>query len=163
VAAITAACQEEEIARWLDMIPQPYTENDARTYIKQTKQGWRDGTGGAFAVGDARGGELLGSIGFRVVDGENAVVEIGYWTKREARGRHIATRALKLLSRWAILDLGAERVQLRADVRNEASCRVAENAGFRKEGTLRSVRYFPRQKRRVDFVMYSLLPNELSE
>jgi RimJ/RimL family protein N-acetyltransferase len=160
VAAITSACQDEEIARWLDMVPQPYTENDARTYLKQMKEAWREGTGGSFAVVDSSD-ELLGSIGFRVVDADNAVVEIGYWVKREARGRHVATGALRLVSRWALDELGVERVQLRADVRNEPSQRVAENAGFRREGVLRSVRYFPRQKRRVDFVMYSLLPGEL--
>jgi RimJ/RimL family protein N-acetyltransferase len=36
---------------------------------------------------------------------------------------------------------------------------VAERAGFEREGVLRSVRYNTRQRRRVDFVMYSLLPD----
>jgi RimJ/RimL family protein N-acetyltransferase len=161
VAAITAACQEEEIARWLDMVPQPYREHDARIYIRQIRDSWRDGTGGAFAIVGTRGGEVLGSIGFRVVDAANAVLEVGYWVKRAARGRGVATRALKLISRWALTDVGAERLQLRADPLNEPSCRVAENAGYRREGVLRSMRFFPRQNRRVDFVMYSLLPGEL--
>jgi RimJ/RimL family protein N-acetyltransferase len=52
------------------------------------------------------------------------------------------------------------RLQLRADVDNRASQRVAENAGFQREGVLRSVRYSRRQKRRVDFVMYSRLAGE---
>jgi RimJ/RimL family protein N-acetyltransferase len=55
------------------------------------------------------------------------------------------------------------RLQLRADQRNVASLRVAESAGFRREGVLRSVRFNPRQGRRVDFVMYSLLAEELTE
>ena len=161
VAAITAACRDEEIARWLDMVPQPYTESDARTYVKQMKQAWREGSAGSFAVVDSAGGEVVGSIGCRLVDADSAVMEVGYWVKREARGRHVATRALKLIARWALEDLGAERLQLRADRLNMPSRRVAENAGFREEGVLRSVRFFPRQNRRVDFVMYSLLPGEL--
>jgi RimJ/RimL family protein N-acetyltransferase len=159
--AITAACREEEIARWLDMIPQPYSEKDAHMYVEHTKEAWREGTGGAFAVVHVANGEVLGSIGLRVVDADNAVAEVGYWVKGEARGRRVATRALRLVSRWAFADVGVERLQLRADVLNEPSRHVAENAGFREEGVLRSMRFFPRQDRRVDFVIYSLLPSEL--
>jgi len=54
-----------------------------------------------------------------------------------------------------------ERLQLRADEQNAASRKVAENAGFTQEGILRSSRYNPRLGRRVDFVMYSLLADEL--
>jgi RimJ/RimL family protein N-acetyltransferase len=53
------------------------------------------------------------------------------------------------------------RLQLRADRLNVASQRVAEAAGFKREGVLRSVRFNPRQGRRVDFVLYSLLPDEV--
>ena len=46
-------------------------------------------------------------------------------------------------------------------VQNKASQRVAEKAGFRQEGVLRSARYSERQGRRVDFAVFSLLPEEL--
>ena len=87
--------------------------------------------------------------------------EVGYWVKREARGRGAATRALRLLSRWGLEELGLARLQLRTDELNVPSTRVAELAGFTREGVLRSSRYNVNQKRRVDFVMYSLLPDEL--
>jgi RimJ/RimL family protein N-acetyltransferase len=60
-----------------------------------------------------------------------------------------------------IADQGAERLQLRADRLNPASRKVAVYAGFTEEGVLRSSRYNPRLGRRIDFVMYSLLPGEL--
>ena len=75
----------------------------------------------------------------------------------------MASRAVRLASEWALRACGLERLQLRADVRNTASRRVAENAGFHEEGVLRSIRFSPRQGRRVDFAMYSLLPGELDE
>ena len=56
-----------------------------------------------------------------------------------------------------------KRLQLRADQRNVTSQRVAESAGFRREGVMRSVRFNERQGRRVDFVLYSLLPDELDD
>jgi RimJ/RimL family protein N-acetyltransferase len=110
---------------------------------------------------EAPDGGLLGSIGLRVIEPADAVAEVGYWVRREARGAGVATRGLRLVARWALDDVGVERLQLRADVQNLASQRVAENAGFRREGVLRSSHYSPRLERRLDWVMFSLLPGEL--
>ena len=43
VPAIAAACNEDELAQWLDQIPHPYTEKDAREYVASTRRGWREG------------------------------------------------------------------------------------------------------------------------
>jgi RimJ/RimL family protein N-acetyltransferase len=53
-------------------------------------------------------------------------------------------------------------VQLRAEVGNVPSRRVAEKAGFQLEGVLRSAHWSPRLERRVDWAMYSLLPGEIA-
>ena len=161
VPDIAEACRDDEIARWLDQVPQPYTAADAREYVAMTRQGWKDGSMSAFAITEALTGDVLGSIGLHWLDPGQHAGEVGYWVRREARGRGVATRALRLASEWAIETCGLERLQLRADVLNEASQRVAENAGFQREGVLRAIRYNPRQGRRVDFVVYSLLPGEL--
>ena len=71
----------------------------------------------------------------------------------------MATRALVLIARWALVDQGLGRFQLRADVANEASQRVAEKAGFVREGVLRSALAFKGERR--DVVMYSLVPDDL--
>ena len=47
--------------------------------------------------------------------------------------------ALQALSRWAIEELGLGRVELVTDPDNIASQRVAEKAGFTREGVLRSI------------------------
>jgi len=161
VPAVAAACRDEEIARWLDSVPQPYTDADARAYVAMTRRGWKEETLAAFAITAALTGEVLGSVALSVVDAEQAVAEIGYWVRREARKRGTATRAVLLASRWALGQCGVQRLQLRADVHNLASQRVAERAGFTREGVLRSARYSPRRGARVDFVMYSLLPGEV--
>ncbi len=53
-----------------------------------------------------------------------------------------------------------QRLELIADPDNTASQRVAEKAGFRREGVLRSHLLHPDGRRR-DSVMFSLLPGEL--
>jgi RimJ/RimL family protein N-acetyltransferase len=161
VEAITAACNDHAIVEFLDQLPSPYTDADAREAIAYFREGWATGTVSNFAITEVETGEAVGSIGVRWVDPEQGVGEVGYWLAPGARGRGTCTRALRLISRWALQDCGAERLQLRADELNAASRRVAENAGFTQEGILRSSRFNARQGRRVDFVMYSLLPGEL--
>jgi RimJ/RimL family protein N-acetyltransferase len=161
VEAITAACNDQAISEFLDLIPSPYTEDDAREFIAHCREGWADGTQTNFAITDADSAAAIGSIGVRWLEPEQGVAETGYWVAPQARGRGVGRRALRLVSRWTISDHGLERLQLRADEQNLASRKVAENAGFTQEGVLRSSRYNPRLGRRVDFVMYSLLRGEV--
>jgi RimJ/RimL family protein N-acetyltransferase len=146
--AITAACQDGEIQRWTS-VPTPYTEDDARSYIERFPD--------ARAIVHADTGEFFGSVHWRLVDQGN--VQMGYWVKPEARGRGIASRALRLLSEWAVAKVPTERVQLLTEPENAASQRVAENAGFRRECVLRS--YLVVRGNRRDGVMFSLLAEEL--
>ena len=92
-----------------------------------------------------------------VVDAGNRVGEIGYWSSPDVRGRGITTRALQVFAEWAFLELGAERLQIRTDVENTPSRRVAEKAGFGYEGVLRSAGYNRRLGRRIDYAVYSRL------
>jgi RimJ/RimL family protein N-acetyltransferase len=160
--AIVAAFADAESAYWLHQAPQPYRDQDALAYVRTTEAAWRSGAGGAFAVVDAATDEVAGSIGLSVVDAELAIVEVGYWAAPAARGRGMTTRAVRLLSRWLLHTAGAARIQIRADVLNTASVRVAEKAGFVREGILRSSGYNGRAGRRIDYVVYSLLPGEES-
>lgn len=160
VPAVADACRDPEIARWIDDIPAPYTRADARAYVAACRRGWKDGSLWAFAIVDAATEDVLGSCGVGWQDQPHGVAEIGYWVRAGDRGRGVATRAVRLLSNWAFEDGGVQRLQLRADVLNTPSQRVAENAGFEREGVLRSVRYSRRQQRRVDFVMFSRLAGE---
>jgi RimJ/RimL family protein N-acetyltransferase len=149
VPAIAAACQDPEIPRWT-AVPSPYTEADARAWLESGEEE-------SFAVVDRATDELLGSIGVRYFD--DGIGEVGYWVKREARGRGVATRALGLVARWALVDKELGRFQLRADVGNEASQRVAEKAGFVREGVLRSSLVHKGERR--DVIMYSLVLGDL--
>lgn len=56
-----------------------------------------------------------------------------------SRDRISSRRAAILLSRWALDVIGLERLELFAHPENVASQRVAEKAGFHREGIARSV------------------------
>jgi len=145
---------DEEMAGWLDRLPQPYTLADAEFWLDMAGEE-------KFAVTESGSGRILGSVGLRWKEDEEAgTVEIGYWLRRDAQRRGYMTRAVVVVTRYAI-DRGAERVYLRADPQNVASCRVAEKAGFTREGVLRSAHWNPRLGRRQDWAIYALLPGEL--
>jgi RimJ/RimL family protein N-acetyltransferase/GrpB-like predicted nucleotidyltransferase (UPF0157 family) len=157
VHAVAAICSDPEIARWTS-VPEPYGEQEARQYLARTVEDRRRGRELSHALVDPGDGTLLGSMGV-MVNGEHACGEIGYYLAATARGRGIATRALRLLSRWAIEELGLARIEVLVHPENVASQQVALRAGFQREGLLRS--YRDRKGERDDLVMFSLLPAEL--
>jgi RimJ/RimL family protein N-acetyltransferase len=127
--ALVAACQDPEIPRWT-RVPSPYTRAHATDFVERSARTWERGTDAAFVIVDAESGRMLGAIGVHRFGGEDDGPEVGYWLEREARGRGVATRALRLVVDWACGELGV-RLLLQADVRNAASRRVAEKAQFR--------------------------------
>ncbi|HXL42845.1 MAG TPA: GNAT family N-acetyltransferase [Gaiellaceae bacterium] len=160
VPRVAEICQDPEISRWT-RVPSPYSDEHARTWIEQTERDWDDGRHAAFAVTGREAGEVLGAVGLRLHEDYALQGSIGYWVAREARRRGVATSALRLVAQWALRELGLPRVQLVTDPENEPSQRVAEGAGFQREGLLRS--YIELQGSRRDCVLYSLLEGDLKD
>jgi [ribosomal protein S5]-alanine N-acetyltransferase len=59
---------------------------------------------------------------------------LGYAVTEAANGRGYATEAVQEATRIAFEELGLHRVQAAVIPRNDASIRVLEKAGFRREG-----------------------------
>jgi RimJ/RimL family protein N-acetyltransferase len=155
VPAITAACQDPEVPRWTT-VPTPYTEEHAREFVLSMSRPDLDDTLG-LAI-ETPGSPAVGSITIWIVTA--GVVEFGYWLSPKARGRGYMPRALFLLSRWTVSALEVRRLQLGTIPGNSASERVAEKAGFSREGVLRSLASQRGEAR--DVLMWSLLPSELN-
>jgi RimJ/RimL family protein N-acetyltransferase len=152
---VLAACQDAEIQRWTT-VPSPYTRADAVAYVTRVApQAWADG-GAVFAVLDAATGEPVGSIGAHGM--RDGIAHVGYWTAPGARGRGFTSDALRTLARWFLDERGAARVELVVEPANTASVRVAEAAGFVREGVLRQRLVL--RGRRADVVMYSLVDGD---
>ena len=149
--ALVVAIDDPEIGRWMPKIPHPYSPEAGAAYLARSA-----GREGRFAIVGAGDGTLLGGIS--LVPKQWGRAEIGYWIRADARGRGLATRALVLVSRWG-LERGFRRLQLHADVENPASHRVAEKAGFSREGVLRG--WIEHDGRERDHVLFALLRRDL--
>ena len=148
------ACQDADIQQWIPVIPRPYTMADALAFVRG--EAAPDIT---HSLAITENGALVGALGMRVNE-QSRIGHIGYWCAPWARGRGVTTRALRLLSRYGLDELGLERLELVTDPDNRASQRVAEKVGFEREGVLRSHMPHPDGRRRAS-VMFSLLPGEL--
>jgi RimJ/RimL family protein N-acetyltransferase len=126
-AAVFAACQDPELSRFIPL-PAPYQWHHAAEWIAGAPKAWKSRTSAPMVVVDANTGALLGACGLTEMKEDRA--EIGYWVERQVRGRGVATRAVLLVTQWALTDLGLCQIELLADVRNVASHRVAEKAGY---------------------------------
>ena len=119
----------------------------------------QEGTGLHLMMLDRAAGKVVGSIGLFHADWEVRSVEIGYGVDAGERGKGYATEALGAVARWVLTEGGLQRAWLTANTDNVASVRVAEKAGFRREGTLR--RAGVEDDGLHDQALFSLLDDEL--
>jgi RimJ/RimL family protein N-acetyltransferase len=96
-----------------------------------------EGGGVHLLMAERSSGELVGSISLFKTDWEAHSSEVGYGVRPDRRGRGYATEAVVAVARWALSEGGMQRIALTAVTENVSSQRVAEKAGFQREGTLR--------------------------
>jgi RimJ/RimL family protein N-acetyltransferase len=135
-------------------VPSSPPPDFASLWVGRYVDGWRDGSRAGFAILSPEAA-FLGFGGIVDLDLDTRQGEIGYVVAADARGRGVASRALRLIADWAIDELGLERVELHIDPENTASIRVAERCHFVREGVLRSVHF--KEAIRADTAIFSLL------
>jgi len=119
----------------------------------------RSGGGVHLMMLDRARTKIVGAISLFHADWDVRSAEIGYGVRRDERGRGYATEALVAVSRWALTAGGIQRAWLSANADNLASIRVAEKAGFHREGTLRRAHAEPDGLH--DQAVFSLLNDEI--
>jgi RimJ/RimL family protein N-acetyltransferase len=132
-----AMLRDPDTVRW-NPVPRVVDVDTARDWCERAAD-WSDGSHATFAVLDAVTGRFVGNVSLWRIDlADQRTAAVGYRSAPWARGLGVATAAVRAVTGWAFGALGVERVELPHAVANQASCRVAEKAGFRLEGTLRA-------------------------
>ena len=137
-AAIDELVVDEAVQRFT-LVPVPPPAGFGARWVERYEQGWRDATRAGFAID--LDGAFAGLALAPHLDVDAREGELGYVVSPAARGRGLALDALCTLTAWVVDELGLLRVELRIDAANTGSKRVAERAGYRPEGVLRSVHF----------------------
>jgi RimJ/RimL family protein N-acetyltransferase len=137
--------RDPAVARWVPPLPGA----DGAAVVAFYEQCRREGTLLHLVIADPATGAYLGETMLAL--GEHGVGETGCCVVPAARGRGIATEALLLVTGWAFSELELGRVQVFVATDNIAALRLAESAGFEREGVLRS--YWEIDGRRIDAVI----------
>ncbi len=141
-------------------VPDP---DDTRGYVERALQAFAEGHRLAFAVIDAKSGEVIGSSSYHDIVPAVERLEIGYTWYAKSRQRTAVNAGAKLLLMTHAFDtLGAQLVGWRTDNFNFASQRAIERLGARRDGVLRH-HALRRDGTVRDTVMYSLAVGEWPE
>jgi RimJ/RimL family protein N-acetyltransferase len=159
IARITTGRTNQSTAHFLPFIPQPFTAEDARFWLKDIAEQAATGLRYNWCVADAETDVGLGNLTlFNLRDGRDG--ELGYWAHPEAQGRGLMTEAIRRLAQWYFAPaqnggFGGHRLVIRTAATNHAARRVAEKSGFHLAGTEREA--FRLATHLDDKVTYDLL------
>ena len=98
--------------------------------------GPRPGDLGTSGPAPGAGGSVLGEVGLAHLDGAGRA-EVGFWLAPAARGRGVATAAVRLLTAWARAraeGLGLRQLWARTTPGDERAAGVLRRAGFGEQG-----------------------------
>lgn len=114
-----------------------------------------------YNIFDKATSQLIGGAGLYRTDWSVPCAEIGYWCRASRQGEGIATEASKALVALAFEGLQVQRLELRCDVNNHKSQRVAEKLSFHLEGRLRHNFRNPGGVL-LNSMLYSMIPEEFA-
>ena len=144
-ATINAAVAESyaELRPWMPWAREPLSPQQTEEHCRRMTARWHAREELDFCFFRADDGMLVGKGGLHTIEWEVPKFEIGYWIRTSCARRGFATEATRGLVDYARTHLGARRIEITCDERNQASRRVAEKSGFELEGIRRSSRRGP--------------------
>lgn len=144
--------EQGHLRRWLGWLDFVRTEEDVLRFVEQSQSVGPDGPI-AYECGLFVDNELAGVAGLNAINFGQGLANLGYWLGQPFEGRGLMTQAAERLAEFGMFGLGLARIEIRAAVSNRPSQRVAERAGFVREGVLRSAQLL--HGVRHDLIVYS--------
>ena len=120
---------------WADSVPTPA---EAQESCRKAEMAFRDGSDNRLHLFLRDSLTFVGGSGLHRIDWSVPKCEIGYWVRTSCSGKGYITEAVREITRFAIEDLAANRVEIRVGATNAKSRRVPQRLGFCLEGVLRN-------------------------
>ncbi|MEE2908387.1 MAG: GNAT family N-acetyltransferase [Planctomycetota bacterium] len=126
---------DERVGRQIPLIPHPYPDGEAETWISTHDELAKDGKDLVWAVTNSENGVLMGAISIGKAGGPHCV-ELGYWLGVPFWGKGYMPEAARALFDWAFSNTEIVRIQAHHSVTNPASGRVMLKSGMQREGLM---------------------------
>jgi RimJ/RimL family protein N-acetyltransferase len=120
---------------WAKEIP---TVEETRKFAQESEEKFQAGTDFSYQLRDRETNAFYGMMGLHTRNGDVPSFEIGYWAAVEGRGRGLVTESALCLTYAGFTALGANRMIIRCDSRNDRSRGVAERCGYIYESAERN-------------------------
>ncbi|PWN64567.1 GNAT family N-acetyltransferase [Chryseobacterium oncorhynchi] len=132
-------------------IPYPYTENDAKLWLKMSKDALENNSGYTFGI---RNKEklLIGAIGLHDRDDDKA--ELGYWIGIPYWNKGYVTEAARAIVNFGFKELNFNKIFATHFLHNPASGKIMEKIGMEKEALLKQ--HMKKDGEYFDIAMYSI-------
>jgi len=150
IAELLPLIGTREVAATTLRIAHPYTEQDAKDFLKLAEE-----PGRLWLAATLRSdGRQIGGIGLRI-DEQHQHAELGYWLGAPYWGQGYATEAAREMLRYGFEDLKLHRIFASHFKHNPASGRILVKLGMRHEGCQRE--HLRKWDQFVDSELYGIL------
>jgi RimJ/RimL family protein N-acetyltransferase len=138
-AMVRAAVVEslEELRPWMRWAQEPPSVEQSEESVRRSRVRFLERSDLRLQLLDRATGAFVGGSGLHRIDWALRSFEIGYWVRTSFAGRGYISEAVGGITRFAVEQLAANRIDIKCDTRNVRSRRVAERQGFTLEGVLR--------------------------
>ena len=151
--SFVVAVSDDPLVPPISEIPAHCDAEAARWFIDAQRRRAEEGRGWAWALVPEGHGLPAGYIGALWVSRPAGRASIGYWTAAGSRRSGLTSDGVRLAADWLMRAGAVERLEAYIEPHNAASMRVAEKAGFEREGLMRS--FAPIGGRRRDTYLYA--------
>ncbi|MEC0168088.1 GNAT family N-acetyltransferase [Paenibacillus graminis] len=138
-AVVNEAIREslEELKPWMPFAQSMPALEESEIYVRDSRLKFLNRAVLNMLIFHKAEGTFLGCTGLHHIDWETRCFEAGYWLRTTCTGKGYITEAVNGITRFAIQELAANRIEIRCSGRNARSAAVAERAGFLLDGILR--------------------------
>ncbi len=146
----------EHIHPFLEFATPEYSLEMAEDFIRRSRENMVKHQVGSY--GFFYGDQVVGGTGYVYWDEHNKRTEIGYWLAKAWTGQGLMTKAVQVLTDYALGTRGMNRVEIQMDVRNAPSAGVPKRLGFKHEHVRRN--YLPHHDELHDSDVYVMLAKD---
>ncbi len=138
--AVNEAVRESiaELRPWMPWARVVPSLAESETFVRESALRFRNSEELPLLLFRKADGLYIGGSGMHNIAWDVPRFEIGYWVRTSLVGQGYVTEAVNGITALAFDKLGAVRVEIRCDARNQRSAAVARRAGYTLEARLHS-------------------------